>query len=281
MTRERTGARARSEQPQPQPAPSAGALTVIDFAADAGAGIEGADRDSYAIPFLAVLQPMSPQIETVKGAKAGMLINTVTNEIYESAKIIPCAFQRRWVRWGAREAGGGFKGEFTTAEVNAIRERGEVKDLEGRLYYPLQDGSVNPKRCDRLADTRSHYSLLVTGADLGIPIVLALTSTGIRVSKNLMSRIEGKKIRNSAGALVTAPSFSTIYNVRTEQKANESGKWWLPVIEPVGEVTNPSLYAMAKAFHAQVMAGRVRAAHETRQDGAEPGEGSGGSGEPF
>lgn len=237
---------------------------AMDFEGDAGKGVEGADRDSYAIPFLVVLQPMSPQLDVVQGAKAGQLLNSVTNDLYTTPIIVPCAFQRRWVRWGAREAGGGFKGELVTAQVNELRASGQLKELDGRLYFPESDGSVNPKKSDRVADTRSHFCLVLRSEEdeIGVPMVFALTSTGIKVSKNLMSRIDGIKMRGAQG-LFTPPSFSHAYAVKTTLKTNEKGKWWQPDCEIVGPVRSQALYAMAKAFHAQVIAGRVEVAHDS------------------
>ena len=51
----------------------------LDFSADAGMGMEGADKSSFAIPFITMLQGLSPQLETVEGAKPGLFINTITN----------------------------------------------------------------------------------------------------------------------------------------------------------------------------------------------------------
>jgi hypothetical protein len=42
------------KEPAPLPA-------VIDFTADAGAGFEDADSSSFALPFLRILQAISPQ----------------------------------------------------------------------------------------------------------------------------------------------------------------------------------------------------------------------------
>jgi hypothetical protein len=240
---------------------------AIDFAADAGAGLEGADRDSYAIPFIGVLQPMSPAVVDgeIDGAKPGLFINTVSLALMENPMMIPCAFQRRWLRWTPRELGGGFKGEMTTAEVNALKEAGTVKELDGRLYYPESDGSVNPKKSDRLSDTRSHFVLIVDGpsAEVGIPAVFAVTSTGIKTSKNWLARIEASKIKNGAGLIVTAPSFSQVYQASTEKKTNDKGTWWVPLISPVGQVVNAQLYAQCKAFHAQINAGKVEMNHDS------------------
>lgn len=244
---------------------------AIDFEADAGAGQEGADKDSYAIPFLLVLQPNSPVVveQTVPGARAGMMMNSVTNELYETLFAVPCAYQRRWIRWGAREAGGGFKGEFTTPQAKEIQARGEVKELEGRLYFPASDGSVNPKRDDRLSDTRSHYILGIRDLKepgFAFPAVFALTSTGIKVSKNWMSRIEGLRLRRGGrpdGELYNPPSFSHVYKITTVMEKNDKGTWFLPVINIVGPVESPELYKSAKAFHEQILSGAVQVAHDT------------------
>ena len=237
----------------------------IDFAADAGAGLEGADKDSFAIPFLAILQPNSPQVVdgVIVGARAGMFLNTVTLALFEKPRFIPCAFQRRWIRWGAREAGGGFKGEFTTSQANELREKKQVVELDGRLYFPDADGNINPKKNDRLSDTRSHFVVLCEGpeSELGAPAVLALTSTNISTSKNLISRIDSRKVKTATG-FVNAPSFSAVYEAKTEKKTNDKGTWFKAQIDVVGDVTNASLYAQAKAFHAQVTAGKVKVDHE-------------------
>lgn len=246
---------------------------VIDFSQDAGAGLEGADKDSYAIPFLAVLQPMSPAVVDgdVDGAKPGKFINTVSLECFEKPIVIPCAFQRRWLRWTPREVnGGGFKGELTTAEVNALRASGTVKEMDGRLYFPAEDGSINPKKQDRLADTRSHFVLIVDGADaeVGVPAVFAVTSTGIKTSKNWLARIESTKMKVGERTL-TAPSFSQAYELSTEKKTNDKGTWWVPLVSPLAQISNPNLYAQAKAFNAQINAGQVQVAHDSMERAGE------------
>jgi hypothetical protein len=240
---------------------------VLNYEQDAGRGMEGVDRDSLAIPFLITLQPLSPVIvdRKIEGAQAGMLLNSVTLSLYENPIIVPCAFQRRWVRWAAREVGGGFKGELTTAQANDLRQSGTVKELDGRLYYPEQDGSVNPKKSDRLADTRNHYCLVLQSPqdELPVAMVFALASTGIKVSKNLMSRIDSVKMKGADGRTFTPPSFSHMYSVKTTLKTNEKGRWYIPEIDTLGKVESPGLYASARAFNAQVMQGRVDLAHDS------------------
>jgi len=123
---------------------------AINFATDAGKGTETVDKDCLAIPFLSVLQGLSPQIETVKGAKAGKLINTITDELFDEAIIIPCSFQRRFLRFVPREKGGGFKGDYDPIDIDTGNIDGLNKDENGFLKI---DG-------DDLIDTRNHFILL-------------------------------------------------------------------------------------------------------------------------
>ena len=80
-------AKSKTEKETALPATAANtAVATMDmsmFAEDAGAGMEGATAESFAIPFLGVLQKGSPQVDeasgvAIEGAKAGMLFE---NEI--------------------------------------------------------------------------------------------------------------------------------------------------------------------------------------------------------
>lgn len=269
------GGKTEAKQPpaaaaQPPAVQQGGAVAnaAPDYEADAGKGMEGVDKDSQAIPFLTILQPLSPIVvdSKVEGAKAGLLANSVTNELFgESAYIIPCAFQRRFIRWAARDTGGGFKGEFTPQAVQELRAAGKVKEVDGRLYFPEQDGSVNEKRSDRCSDTRNHFCILVRKPEdvVGIPILFSVTSTGIKTSKQFISRIDAIKMKRSDGSEFPAPSFSHMYKVSTLKKTNDKGTWWMPQIDMVGQIKNGGLYALAKAFHDQVVSGKVDVAHDS------------------
>jgi hypothetical protein len=86
------------------------------FLDDAGGGMEEATADSFAIPFLAVLQKGSPQVDEasgqqIKGAKQGMIFETVTKSLFDGNKgvelvqahykrvfALGCARRRRWLQ---------------------------------------------------------------------------------------------------------------------------------------------------------------------------------------
>jgi len=223
----------------------------LNFAADAGLGMEGADKASFAIPFLVLLQSNSPQLETVEKAKAGMFINSVTNELFSSVQVVPVAFQRRYLAWAPRSAGGGFKGEYSVAQVEApANELKWKRDADGNMVMP--DGSV-------LKDTRNHFILLVNG-DAVHQALISLSSTQIKKSKKWMSRIQSIQMKDANGKPFNPPSFSHVYECTSVNEENDKGKWKGIEINLVGPVTDKSVYDAAKAFHALIVAGKVEVA---------------------
>jgi hypothetical protein len=255
----------------------------MDFALDAGAGMEGAGQDAFAIPFLSVLQKGSPQVDeasgaALEGARAGMFYENVTGRLFsgkDGVLVVPCAYRREFLRWASRDVGGGFKGSYTPEDVAAMRARGQVVELEGRLYAPEPDGSVNPNRSDRFNDTRNHYVLVVdevSGA--WTEALLSLTSTQIKKSKMLMSALASVKLRNAAGQLYQPPTFANVVRVTTAGESNDKGSWFGVKFELAGQVSRAEVYAAAKAFHANVVKGAVHVKYED-SDTEEPAESAG------
>lgn len=236
--------------------------SVIDFAADAGKGVEHVDKSSMAIPFLIMLQGQSPQLRTVEGAKPGLLMNSITSELYEAVNVIPCAFQRKFIRWTPRSAGGGFKGELDPKLV----ETGQVPGLslhEGHMLMDVPQGCAQVfdkdgrPLFDHLSDTRNHFVLVETSDGEWQPALLALSSTQIKKSKNWVSQIKLLKVDNGKGGKVNPASFSHVYRVTAVEEKNNKGSWFGFRIELVGPVHEAPLYQLAKDFHASVSAGHV------------------------
>lgn len=250
------------------------AVATVDaamFAEDAGAGMEGATQESFAIPFLSVLQKGSPTVDEalptrIEGHKAGMLFENVTGQVFDGKRgvlVVPCSYRREFLRWGPKDIGGGFKGSFTPESVAEMRSTGRIVELDGQLYAPLDDGTVSDKKCDKFRDTRAHYVLLVdeeTGA--WKEALLSLSSTQIKKSKMLMSALASVKLKNGAGQLFTPPTFSNFVRATTLGESNDKGSWFGIKFELAGQVNRAELYAAAKAFHANVAQGAVSVKYE-------------------
>jgi hypothetical protein len=241
-------------------------VASIDWEADAGAGIEQADADSYAIPMLKVLQSLSPQCDPddgIEGAKPGMLFNTVTNELYdgnEGISVLPCHFTHTFIEWVPRSAGGGYVAEYgPTDPVISTAQRSDG----GRNVLP---------NGNELEDTRNHYCLMVVkdGDSISFdPFLMTFTVTQIPASKKWLTRIGNIRKRGKGGNLFNPPSFSHVYKITTVKRKNDQGTWYVPEVNMVGEVQDADLYMAAKDFYEKVKTGKVKERREdARDDGA-------------
>jgi hypothetical protein len=204
--------------------------------ADAGAGFEGTDRNSFAIPFLTVLQKGSPQVDEastarIEGAEAGMFYSSVTGRLYDGknvgVRLLFAAYQQRYIRWGARGTdGAGFRGEVRADEVQAMIGSGAVVELDGRLLVPLADGTVNEKRCERLADVRNHFCVMLHDDDTFEAVLLSLTSTQIKKSRAIMSALNNLRVRTVSGRIVQPATYDSVIRVTTVLEKNDKGSWY-------------------------------------------------------
>lgn len=226
---------------------------LMDEDSQNNTGLEGVDKDSFATPFLTVLQGLSPAMETVEGARLGLLHNTVTNELFKEALVVPCAFERKFLQWAPRSEGGGFRGELSPYEVEDLRRRGEITENEkGEQIY---NGNT-------IKDTRVHYVLLHSPLeDTWSPAIISLSSTQIKYSKRWISTMQSKKAVNKTTGLQTVqPSFAHIYRIGTQKEENQHGAWYSVNITADSKVEDPNLYLSARKFNQDFTAGLVKMA---------------------
>lgn len=277
----------QKEQQAPVPVPAGNTAiataTDIDYTSGGGAGMEGAGVEAFAIPFLTVLQKNSPQVDEddsahVKGAKAGMIYETVSGRLYEGrtgALIVPCAYRRTFLRWGPRSGeGAGFRGEISPEKVAEDRAAGRIVELDGRLYAPMDDGTVNPNKCDRFSETRNHYCLLVDPDEMAFKqVLLSLTSTQIKKSKGLMSMLSSVRV-GPANNRRMPDTFANLVRVTTVPESNDKGSWYgvrFAMEGLVGDLPDgmgAAVYAAGYEFNRSVASGAVAARYE--DSGAHP-----------
>ena len=224
-----------------------GALAVIDFAADAGMGMEGMTSQDMAIPFFNILQKLSPQLDTIANAKAGMIFNTVTEECFKDIVVIPCAYKREFVEWKPREQGGGLVGQHSiTSQVVT-----DAKNVNGKLM--TAGGNI-------LVETAYHFVLRVE-LDTGVlePGLITMSSTQLKKNRRWNSLMNNLKVQGPNG-MVTPARFSHMYKLGSIGEQNDKGAWAGWTIDIIGPVTEPGLYQAAKEFAQQVGSGLVRTA---------------------
>jgi len=166
-------------------------LAQVDFGDHTGAGMENVGTNDTLIPFLGIIQALSPQVEKghaklIQGAEVGDLYNTVTNELIGDGKLVhfvACCKQTKFVEWIKRDNGGGLVGfhevdsEFVKACKAATKDQFKLTTDEDH----------------DLVETHYVYGMLIDGAEgktIVHPIVISFSSSKIKVYKGqLMTRI--------------------------------------------------------------------------------------------
>lgn len=231
------------------------AIPMEDMAADAGSGFENITTKDTAVPFLTVLQAMSPQVkrgdQQVPGAAEGDIFNTVTKEIFKAGvRVIPCAFQKRYVEWKDRDSGGGLVAQHETELPSEKDEKGKLRLSNGNLLVP----------------TAYHYVLVVKEDGSFYPAIMGLSSTQLKKSRQWVSSMQGLKIKTPSG-MATPAMFSHSYLATTVTLKNGQGQTWMGWEFSAPEMlTDSTLYSLAKAFSKEVLAGGVKAAEPVKED---------------
>lgn len=223
------------------------------------AGMENADRDSFAIPFLQVLQKMSPQLDRndpdyKKGAKEGDIYNTANGEVYsgdEGVLLSPVTFKRTFTAWTIREKGGGFKGEYSPSDPLVMTTQRDDKNR-----------SMLPDGITQLVDTRLHAVILYAG-DVPTPALLTSTPTQIKKSKRWMTQMQEVQTKDNL------PTFAHIYRLTTIPEKNDRGSWMGWNLEYVEAVTDQEAIDAAVAFWNAMKLGTAKMTIDKSQGGEE------------
>ena len=253
------------------------AIEGYDYAeliADQKKGSEGVSADDIAIPYIGILQGLSPQcIEgkegAIEGARPSMFFNNVTNEIFEGRKngifLVPAFYRKQWLMWKTREAGGGLVGVYDTA---AILEQC-TKNEKGQFVYNNDKDAV-------VYETAQQFMLMLdmqTGETSRV--VFSMKSTALKANRKLNHAIDSAKIPGHP--TISAPRFMFAYQVTTflEEKANNS--WWSPEFTRMKDPVSKGVYDQAKAYYELVSSGKAKLADPLAEPDA-AGHGQSGSG---
>lgn len=228
---------------------------TIDFQADAGAGWEEVDKDAFAIPFIVILQALSPQVDEgdgayVENAKPGMFLNTVTGDLFNELEVIPVHYSRSFIEWVVRENGGGFVANHDPSE-----------GLQGTATRDEKNRDILPNG-NQLVDTRNHFVLAKTSNGYQ-PAIVAFSSTAVKKSRKWMTNMDQIKLVDATGRSYTPPMFANRYMMTTVKEKNDKGSWHNFKLERIGLVEDPNAYQMAKDFRDQINSGEAKAAHES------------------
>lgn len=230
---------------------------------DAGTGVDNLGMDDVAVPYLYLLQTNSPQVNPdhdayIQGAKSGMFLNNVTNEVFEGPlDIIPCAYERKYVEWVHRDDGGGYVRDY---------------DIESNILEqckPDEKGKPRLSNGHMIVETAYHYVYMKnpnTGRweEIIVPMKSSALKKSRRWNKTLMSTF-------IPGTNKKAPRWLYPYQLTSVKEVKGTDTYRNYELARVETPVTVDQYRAAKAFAEQFSAGVVVRGKETL------GEAEGGS----
>ncbi len=237
----------------------------IDPEQMAGAGFETADQTAYIIPRLYMLQDLSPQTKPksdafVKGAKPGMMFNSVTKQLFDHLYVVACMYRRTFVEWKTRDDGGGFIYEHLAIDP------AWTKQMKGPW--------LNEKTGTIINDTRNFFVLNAPKVDSdGVPvepnrIVLSLTASALKTAGEWMTQMSEKKGTRGDGTRYTQAMFSSVFKLTSMERSNDDGFWYGWKIEDTGvELDNTDVvFKYGYDYWQQITEGLARAEAPAQDD---------------
>ena len=223
------------------------------FEKDSHASFNNMESGDFALPFLRVLMQLSPETDEmnakhIKGAKAGMILNTGTKQLINGAdgiNVIPCYYKREYVEWSDR-------GQGTAAPIS-------IHPVGSDIVATTKKDALFKERLPNgnyLEETASYFVIQEEGGSA----LVTMKSTGLPVARGWNTMMNSIKLPGSKG-MFTPAMYSHVYNLKTVQQSNDKGTWYNWSVEKVGPVQDKGLYEQAKSFADVVSTGDVKAKH--------------------
>ncbi len=233
---------------------------------NAGDGMDDYGSDDLVIPFLRIIQALSPEIDKndpkfIPGAEKGDIFNTATGKVYPKTFIvIPCVFQKVYLEWTPRAKGGGLVANLGNDPVC----------LEGTSRDPNTGRDVN-EAGNEIVQTNNHYVIVVdeeTGEmEQG---VISMSSSALRISKGWNSKVASVTAKHpQTGKVIPMPPYFYSYSVKSVNQRNDKGNWETWQIEQDKKLQEMKggydFGAAAKNFREIILSGKTKL-QETSQD---------------
>lgn len=231
------------------------------YGADGGdTGYENVTGGDLSLPFLSVLQGISPEVadNNPEGARAGMFINTITKEMFDGEKVglifQPVYYEKKFVEWVPRAKGGGWVASYdpTAPEVKAA----QVHSAAANLKY----GKLETPGGNQLVETLYFYGNILdeTGENVNGFAVLPCTSTKIKPAQAFLT-----VMRTTLKGKIKMWGWRT--RLSTVKEKNDEGTFYTIEFKPFGDnwiegalLPDDPLFAEGLQLREMILDGRAK-----------------------
>ena len=202
-------------------------------------GFEDINNSTKSIPFIRILNDLSPQVKKTKPeyipeAETGMMVNTVSEQVYESPlRVIIGKFERYYIEWKPN------RGSFVAAH---LPEDIEGNHLGRKLVRNEKFQLIDSNNGNLFTDTYMYYVVLPEHMHEGV-CLLSLSSSGIKEAKKLNRNLTSTII---PGTSKRALPYFMIWNLQAVLMTNDQGDWFGPKFTFDSFVTREQLDCIAK-----------------------------------
>jgi hypothetical protein len=222
------------------------------FESDSGSGFEEITSNDIQIPFIRIIQALSPQLKKtdpsfIDGASQGDIFNTVTKKVWsaeEGVEVIPIYYQLKLLEFIPRQEGGGFVGEL---DANSDEVRKANRDQTTGLEL-LENGN-------ELVRTAQHYVKVIHEDGTLENAIVDMKKTQLKKSRGWNSVMMMQKHNG-----VTLPSFSSVYKLTSVEDGNDKGSWHSWSVSHLRHIDSMEAYNDAKSTHNSIKSGEMRVA---------------------
>ena len=226
------------------------AMNMENLEKFAGTGLDTITTDDIATPRLKVLAQMSPELEEIDGAKAGMICNSVSKKIYsgqDGISVVVCGYDKVWLEWQDR-------GKGSSAPVNIFspvdKPTNAVRGDDGK--FRLESGNY-------LEECANFYCLLLNGGVAPEPAIISMKATQLKAARSWAYSLKNEFIQNpKTKKLFLAPSWYRIYTLTTTKQSNDKGSWYGWVVNKGDFLNSEDTFDMAANFNESVRKGIIK-----------------------
>ena len=232
-----------------------GAVAILDESLlSYGTGLEEVTSDDISIPYILVLQALSPQLNKndgkyIKGAEQGNIYDSVLDKAYdgdEGIVVVPCYYNKKYIEWAPRETGGGKVKEHDTREILAQCTRND------RGQMVLANGNY-------VAETAQFFVMICSEDESEwTQGVISMTSTQLPKAKKWIAQMRQRRVVDNNGNMVDAPMFLFKYRMKTVAEQNDRGSWYGWSIGLEGPTTNKAMADEGVKFLKMIKEGDVQ-----------------------